>query len=71
MIEKLLKAGADANERGPQGETPLMLASRNGNLDAIKILLDHKADVNAKEKLRGTTALMWAAEQAMRLPSSC
>ena len=30
---------------------------------AIKVLLDHKADVNAKEKLRGTTALMWAAEQ--------
>ncbi len=32
-----------------------MYASRNGNLDAIKVLIDHKADVNAKEKLRGTT----------------
>ena len=41
-----------------------MLAARNGNVDAIKVLLDHKADVNAKDKLRGTTALMWAAEQA-------
>ncbi len=40
-----------------------MFAARNGNVDAIKVLLDHKADVNAKEKLRGTTALMWAAEQ--------
>ena len=29
MIDKLLKAGADANELGPQGETPLMLASRS------------------------------------------
>ena len=63
MIEKLLKAGADPNERQPNGETPLMFASRNGNVDAIKVLLDHKADVNAKEKLRGTTAIMWAAEQ--------
>ena len=64
MIEKLLQAGADANERQPNGETPLMLASRNGNVDAIKVLIDHKADLNAKEKLRGTTALMWAAEQS-------
>ncbi len=40
-----------------------MLAARTGNLDAIGVLLDHKADVNAKDKLRGTTALMWATEQ--------
>lgn len=63
MIEKLLSAGADVNEPGPQGETPLMLASRTGNLGAMKVLLAHKAAINAKEKLRGTTALMWATEQ--------
>ena len=63
MIERLLKAGANPNETGPQGETPLMLASRAGNLDAIKVLLAHKADVNAKEELRGTTPLMWATEE--------
>ena len=64
MIEKLLRAGADPNERQPNGETPLMLTSRNGNVDAIKVLIDHKADPNLKEKLRGTTAIMWAAEQS-------
>jgi ankyrin repeat protein len=63
MLDKLLKAGADPNELGPKGETPLMLASRNGNIDAIKVLLDHKADIDAKDKQRGTTPLMWAAEQ--------
>jgi ankyrin repeat protein len=63
MIEKLLKAGADANERTPNGETPLMMAARNGSVAAVNVLLDHRADVSAKENLRGTTALMWAAEQ--------
>ena len=65
MIERLLKTGADPNERQPHGETPLMFAARNGNVAAIGVLLDHKADVNAKETLRGTTALMWAAEQKL------
>jgi ankyrin repeat protein len=64
MIEKLLGAGADANEHWPQGDTPLMMAARTGNTGSIKVLLDRGADVNAKETLRGTTALMWAVEQA-------
>jgi ankyrin repeat protein len=64
MVEKLLKAGADANELGPQGETPLMLAARSGNVESIALLLDHKAQVNAKDKLRGTTPVMWAVEQS-------
>jgi ankyrin repeat protein len=64
LVQRLLEAGADANEVGPQGESPLMLAARSGNLESIKLLLDHKSAINAKEKLRGTTALMWAVEQS-------
>ena len=40
-----------------------MAASRTGNVDAMKVLLDHGADVNAKETLRGTTPMMWAADE--------
>ena len=40
-----------------------MVASRTGNVEAMKVLLDHGADVNAKETLRGTTPLMWAADE--------
>jgi hypothetical protein len=40
-----------------------MFAARNGNPRAVKLLIEAGADVNAREKLRGTTALMWATEQ--------
>ena len=63
IIAALINAGADPNEKLPLGRTPLMEASRTGNVDAMKVLLDHGADVNAKETLRGTTPLMWAADE--------
>jgi ankyrin repeat protein len=64
IIAALITAGADPNEHLPLGRTPLMTASRTGNVEAMTVLLDHGADVNAKETLRGTTALMWAADEA-------
>ncbi len=63
MVERLLKAGADANERGPNGETMVMFAARNGNPRLVELFAAAGVDVNAAEKLRQTTALMWAAEQ--------
>ena len=59
-LARSFNGGADANEHLPLGRTPLMAASRTGNVDAMKVLLDHGAEVNTKETLRGTTALMWA-----------
>jgi uncharacterized protein len=64
IISALIAAGADPNEHLPLGRSPLMVASRTGNVDAMTVLLDHGADVNARETLRGTTALMWAADEA-------
>ena len=49
MIEALMKAGAEVNRPGPEGQTPLMTAARNGNTAAIKALVAHGAQVNAKE----------------------
>ncbi|HTI40813.1 MAG TPA: ankyrin repeat domain-containing protein [Vicinamibacterales bacterium] len=63
IVERLLQAGADAKERGPNGETMLMFAARNGSVALIRRLVAAGVDVNAREELRGTTALMWAAEQ--------
>jgi ankyrin repeat protein len=63
IMTRLLKAGADPKQRGPAGETMVMLAARNGNPEAITVLIAAGADVNAREPIRGTTALMWAVEQ--------
>src|SRR5437879_1203411 len=60
MVEKLLKSGADPNG----APTPvIMTAARTGNVETVKSLLAHGADVNAKESPRGQTALMWAVAE--------
>ena len=59
----LIDAGAAPNEQDPFGRTPLMRAARTGIVDALAVLLDRGAEPNTQETLRGTTALMWAADQ--------
>ena len=61
IVALLLKAGANPNGAVRAGETPLMLAARTGNADAVKMLLGAGAEVDAKETWNGQTALMWAA----------
>ena len=49
------------NDRDGKGWTPLIYAARDGNLNAARMLLDHRADPNAAGN-KGTTALMYAAD---------
>lgn len=63
VVERLLVAGANPNIATATGESPLMAAVRAGSVDIVKALLEHGADVNAAEKVRGQTALMWAVSQ--------
>ena len=51
-------SGVDTRDR--RGTTPLMYAAAAGSLDAMKLLLEAGADVNAKNAF-DATALMWAA----------
>ena len=46
-------------------ETPLMWASRSGQKDSVKWLLDHDADVNYKD-LKGNTASDKASNQEIK-----
>ena len=63
MIELLIKAGADPNAALPEGETVLMSAARTGVPEAVKALIAHGANVNAKESWQEQTALMFAAAE--------
>ena len=64
MAGMLLRAGANANSILPSGETALMTCSWTGNPEAVRLLLEHGADLAAREIRQGQTALMWALEQS-------
>lgn len=57
-VEAMAKT-ANVNERDKRAATPLMYAAGFGSIEAMRILLAHGADVNARNDF-GATALMWA-----------
>ena len=59
-VAALLAAGGDPNLARNSGETPLMSAARVGSTESVRLLVAHGANVNAKERTKAQTALMWA-----------
>lgn len=63
-VRGLLQKGADVNETTVDldrfGRTALMLAAEEGHAEIARLLMEHKANVNATDYY-GRTALMWAA----------
>ena len=64
----MLEAGANPNLAHLNGVSPLMEAARTGRARTIAALLQHGANVNARETTHDQTALMWAA--ANRQPAA-
>ena len=68
VIEKLIQLGALVNVSDEQdtavdrtkGYTPLHAAAFHGNEDAVRVLLKHGADVNAREEKYDSAAAGWA-----------
>jgi ankyrin repeat protein len=55
MVRKLLKKGVNADiPLSPEGMRALMIAAESGNTAIVKLLLENKADVNAKNDNGGT-----------------
>ncbi len=60
-IQKMVKDGADVNEKNAEGTTPLMIASmESSNPEVIEVLIKNGANVNDVAK-GGFTALMMAS----------
>jgi len=61
MVKALLDAGAEPEAENEDGQTALMLAAKGGSVSVSEMLLKAGAKVNAIEKFRKQTALMWAS----------
>lgn len=61
MVEMLLKLGAKVDIRDISGRTPLHQAALCGELECAKVLVEHGADIEAKEDWEHCTPLLDAA----------
>ena len=61
VIQAIIKAGGDVKAGTPNGTTPLMVAAASGEVEAVRVLIENRADVNAKDGVRAQTPLMYAA----------
>lgn len=62
LVDFILRHGGNVNMMNPEGFTPLMWASMEGNLTIAKMLLDAGANINALNN-DGRTALMLASKK--------
>jgi len=59
----LLESGADKDAKTRDGYTALMLASRAGHIETVKVLVEGGASVNAVLPEDGATAIMFAIQE--------
>jgi ankyrin repeat protein len=57
-VRRLLAAGADVNERGAGGRTPVTAAALGDHVDAARALIDAGADVNLQDRERNNALLV-------------
>ncbi|HLK55779.1 MAG TPA: ankyrin repeat domain-containing protein [Chthonomonadaceae bacterium] len=62
IMKLLLDAGADIHATGHAGATALSSAAFSGNVEMVRLVVSHGADVNNNDDWRGRTAIMAAAE---------
>lgn len=70
IIQKMIGLGACVNARNKGGETPLMGSCEKGDMDAVRVLLDAGADINATSSKGATCLQMFCGSdyRGLRLP---
>ena len=66
QLKSLLSSSSAANSAGPEGITPLMAAAETGSVEAMKLLIEKGADINARNA-SGSTALMWSVTDSSKV----
>lgn len=69
VLEALLKAGAPVNTRGINGWTPAHRAAAHEDIDALKILIRYKADLNERTNIDDYATPLEEAQNLGRIKS--
>ncbi len=70
-VRLLLAQGAKINDQDKFGETCLTSASKRGDVEMVKALIEAGADVTAGASWPGQSPLIWAAEEGNRETLAC
>ncbi len=62
VLETMLACGFDPGAKDKDRVTPLHRAAMGGHVDAVRVLLNHGADVNALDGMFSAPPLVWAVE---------
>jgi hypothetical protein len=62
VLETMLSCGFQTEARDKDNVTPLHRAAMGGHVDAVRVLLQHGADVNARDGMFAAPPLVWAVE---------
>ncbi len=63
LAEKLIREGTNVNAQQRFGNSPLMIACRNGHPDLVRLFLEKGADVHTCDPASGRTPLMLAIKE--------
>jgi len=66
-LQLLLEAGANPNVADEDRVTPLMVAAMKGNLEAVRLLVTHGADVMAVNAAGLTASQLAAGDKRLRI----